>query len=114
MIFNVPLELLASAAFIFSRRQARQRQPLASASEGMGTRGSSKHQQLPSGVQDISEPHFAQRVCIMEVWGEEKRGKRGKKQKVEEEEVKSRRVKERGRRRVTSAMGILVLEGGFG
>jgi len=71
MIFSAPLELPASAAFIFSSRQARQRQPLASASEGMGTRGSSKHQQLPSGVQDISEPHLEQRVCMQEVCGEE-------------------------------------------
>jgi hypothetical protein len=79
MIFSVPLELPASAAFIFSSRQARHRQPWVSASEGMGTRGSSKHQQWPSGVQDISKPHFAQRVCIKEVWAEEKGGKRGKK-----------------------------------
>jgi len=64
MDFREPLGLEASAAFIFSRRQARQRQPLDSTSEDMEMRGSSKHQQLPSGWQVISEPHLEQRVCM--------------------------------------------------
>jgi len=70
MEFSEPLGFEDSAAFIFSSRQVRQRQPLDSASAGMGRCGSSKHQQLPSGWHVISEPHCEQRVCMWEVWRE--------------------------------------------
>ena len=58
------------AAFIFSRRHARQRQPVDCASSGRGRWGSSAHQQPPSGWQVMGALHFTQRVCMWKVWRE--------------------------------------------
>jgi hypothetical protein len=62
-----PLGREASAAFIFSRRQARQRQPVEFRSGGKGMWGSSAHQQLPSGWQSNGVPHLAQSFCTRKV-----------------------------------------------
>ncbi len=61
---STPLAEDAPAAFIFSRRQARQRQPAdLAAAVGTGRRcGSSEHQQPPSGWQVIGALHWEQRV----------------------------------------------------
>jgi hypothetical protein len=45
-------------------RQARQRHPCIAASRTDISRGSSAHQQLPSGLHDIAAPHFEQRTCM--------------------------------------------------
>jgi hypothetical protein len=68
---GMPLAENAPAAFIFSRRQLRQRQPVASESvAGMGmTCGSSAHQQPLSCLQVIGASHWEQRVSIERLWG---------------------------------------------
>jgi hypothetical protein len=57
-------ELGAAAAL---RRQAGQRQPVAPT--GIGTKGSSMHQQCPSGLQVIGAWQFWQRVSITYIIG---------------------------------------------
>jgi hypothetical protein len=72
---SAPLAEASPVAFIFSRRQLRQRQPAAPVSvEGMGmTYGSSAHQQPLSGWQVIGALHRAQRVSTEKVWREARR-----------------------------------------
>lgn len=71
----MPLAEDALAAFIFSRRHARQRQPVGCASAaGMGmTCGNSAHQQPPSGWQVIGALHWAQRVSTGKLWRDGRR-----------------------------------------
>lgn len=65
----MPLPEDVPAAFIFSRRQARQRQPVDWVSAGIGiTEGSSAHQQLPAGWQVMGALHWEQWVSTGEVW----------------------------------------------
>jgi hypothetical protein len=65
-----PLAEDSPAAFIFSRRQLRQRQPADSESAvGMGmTWGSSAHQQPFSCLQVIGASHWEQRVSTGRLW----------------------------------------------
>ena len=67
----MPLAEEAPAAFIFSSRQLRQRQPAAGASAaGIGmTCGSSAHQQPSSFLQIICALHWEQRVSTGKLWG---------------------------------------------
>ena len=67
----MPLAEDAPAAFIFSRRQLRQRQPSDSApAVGIGmTCGSSAHQQPLSCLQVIGASHWEQRVSTGRLWG---------------------------------------------
>src|SRR5258708_40289630 len=67
----MPLGEEAPAAFIFSSRQLRQRQPAAGASAaGIGmTCGSSAHQQPSSFLQIIGALHWEQRVSTGKLWG---------------------------------------------
>jgi hypothetical protein len=69
---KTPLVEDAPAAFIFSSRQLRQRQPAAAVSvEGMGmTCGRSAHQQPPSGWQVIGALHWAQSFSTEKLWRE--------------------------------------------
>src|SRR5229473_4531415 len=67
----MPLAKEAPAAFIFSSRQLRQRQPAAgalAAGNGM-TCGSSAHQQPSSFLQVIGALHWEQRVSTGKLWG---------------------------------------------
>jgi hypothetical protein len=70
---STPLAEDAPAAFIFSRRQARQRQPVDCHSAGMGRCGRSAHQQPGSFRQVIGALHWAQRVSTLKLWREEGR-----------------------------------------
>jgi hypothetical protein len=67
---STPLADDAPAAFIFWRRQVRQRQPVYRASAaGTGRRGGrSAHQQPPSGWQVMGALHLAQRVSTGKLW----------------------------------------------
>jgi hypothetical protein len=65
----MPLADDASAAFIFSSRHARQRQPGCASVAGMGmTCGNSAHQQPPSGWQAMGALHWEQRVSTEKLW----------------------------------------------
>jgi len=68
-----PLAEDAPAAFIFSRRQARQRQPEDCHSAGMGRWGRSAHQQPGSFWQVIGALHWAQLVSKRKLWPEGRR-----------------------------------------
>jgi hypothetical protein len=72
---SAPLAEDAPAAFIFSRRQVRQRQPVdCGSAAGIGmTWGNSAHQQPPSGWQVIGALHWAQRVSTGKLWREARR-----------------------------------------
>jgi len=69
---STPLAEDAPAAFIFSTRQVRQRQPVdCGSAAGIGmTWGNSAHQQPPSGWQVIGALHWAQRVSTAKLWRE--------------------------------------------
>ena len=71
----MPLAEDAPAAFIFSRRQVRQRQPVdCGSAAGIGmTWGNSAHQQPPSGWQVIGALHWAQRVSTGKLWRDARR-----------------------------------------
>jgi hypothetical protein len=65
----MPLAEVGLAAFIFSRRQGRQRQPVDLDSAGIGSAcGNSAHQQLPSGWQVMGALHWEQRVSTGRLW----------------------------------------------
>jgi len=76
---GMPLAEEAPAAFIFSRRQLRHRQPVGCASAaGIGmTWGSSAHQQPLACLQVIGALHWAQRVSTGKLWRDGRRASSG-------------------------------------